>query len=290
MRDLLDFKTKEDRNDFFIAIAVIGLFIAFFSWMLGCEENSIAPKDVQAAVAPIAMVDTDKDGVPDESDDCPKIAGVLVNGGCPADTDKDGVPDGEDKCPQVAGIITNAGCPSDRDKDGVADDKDACPELMGILANNGCPADGDGDGVYDINDKCPEKAGLAENGGCPEVRLEEAEKSILLNAMQNIAFQTGSATLKGSSVAILNQVLAIMKKYPNYKIDINGHTDNAGNAQDNLVLSQNRAKACYTYLLNKGIANNRMSYKGFGARKPIATNDTPDGKRQNRRVEFNLHY
>ena len=290
MRNLLDFKTKRDRDDFLIAIVVIGLFISFFSWMVGCEENSVIPEEMQAAVAPITLVDTDKDGVPDQADDCPTVPGGLLNGGCPADADKDGVVDAEDKCPQLAGVLSNGGCPADADGDGVADDKDACPELMGVLENNGCPADGDGDGVYDINDKCPDRVGLAKNGGCPEVKLEAAEKSVLLNAMQNVEFQTGSANLKGGSVIILDQVLTIMKKYPTYKIDIDGHTDNVGDPRANMILSQNRAKECYTYLLNNGIAKNRMSFRGFGAKNPIARNDNAAGKRKNRRVEFNLHY
>ena len=64
----------------------------------------------------------------------------------------------------------------------------------------------------------------------------------------------------------------------------------SNSTKENLILSQNRAKECYTYLLTNGIAKNRMSFRGFGAKKPIATNDNPAGKRKNRRVEFNLHY
>ena len=291
MTDLLNFKTKKDRDDFLISIAVIALFLGFFTWLTGCENQNLLPEEVQAAVAVAPIIsDKDKDGIPDENDNCPMLAGIALNDGCPADADGDLVYDTEDKCPHLAGLATNAGCPLDRDKDGVPDGKDNCPDLMGNLENNGCPADADGDGVYDVNDKCPDRMGTAENGGCPPVRLEAAEKDLLLEAMQNVGFQTGSSNLKSSSTAVLNDIAGIMKKYRAYKLNIDGHTDNVGESRKNQILSEARAEACYNYLINAGISKKRLSYKGYGDRRPMVENTSLEGRERNRRVEFNLHY
>jgi len=101
--------------------------------------------------------DSDADGVIDNDDKCPNVAGTLM--GCP-DADGDGVADGDDRCPNTAGTLS--GCP-DGDGDGVADGDDRCPNTAGTL--NGCP-DGDGDGVADGDDKCPTTAGDGADG-CP---------------------------------------------------------------------------------------------------------------------------
>lgn len=287
MQDLLDFKTKKDRDDFYIAIAVIAVFISFFSWMLGCN-NTVIPEEI-AAVAPV-IIDTDKDGIADSADKCPELAGIALNAGCPADSDGDGIYDDADACPDLIGTEANAGCPMDTDKDGVADVKDNCPELAGVAANNGCPADADGDGIYDINDKCPELFGEAERNGCPEAKLDEEERSLLATAMKSVEFKTASANLKPSSNAILDKVATLMKKYPNYKLDITGHTDNVGDPAMNVELSTARAESCLAYLQSIGIARHRISSKGYGSRQPIASNDTAGGRAKNRRVEFKFHY
>jgi outer membrane protein OmpA-like peptidoglycan-associated protein len=84
----------------------------------------------------------------------------------------------------------------------------------------------------------------------------------------------------------LDEVVALMKENPNLKIQISGHTDNVGKPNDNLILSNNRAKAVVNYLQSKGINTSRLSAKGFGAAKPIADNNTENGKSINRRTEM----
>ena len=79
-----------------------------------------------------------------------------------------------------------------------------------------------------------------------------------------------------------------MKDVPNLKIEISGHTDNTGSATVNETLSQQRAEAVVTFLTSKGIASSRMRAKGYGASKPVATNNTDDGRQQNRRTEFEI--
>ncbi|MCB9306175.1 MAG: OmpA family protein [Lewinellaceae bacterium] len=231
--------------------------------------------------------DTDFDGVPDKDDECPNEAGTAANRGCPdmKDSDGDGVPDKDDLCPTLAG--TNKGCP-DTDGDGVADNFDKCPNVFGPPSNDGCPVenDSDGDGVVDSADKCPYTPGLSTNFGCPEVKPEVKER--LAFATKAVQFQTGRSTLKNESFSILDEIVEIMRQYPDYTLSISGHTDNVGDEQKNKRLSEARAKACYDYFMFRGIKAKRLRYAGFGENRPIAENDTPEGREQNRRVEFEL--
>ena len=230
--------------------------------------------------------DRDKDGIADKNDECPDQAGPAERNGCPInDADGDGVPDEADECPNQPGPQALAGCP-DRDGDGVADKNDRCPDVAGSLVMAGCP-DTDGDGLSDPDDRCPETAGPIANRGCPEIKKED--RQVLDFAMKNVQFETGKATLRASSYPILEQVLEILNRYPDYKLRISGHTDSTGNAESNQILSQNRAKSCYEYLAQKGVTPSRMSYTGYGESRPIANNKYASGREQNRRVEFDIY-
>lgn len=228
--------------------------------------------------------DKDGDGVIDKNDDCPEEKGTKANNGCPiSDEDGDGVADEDDECPGEKGTKASRGC-ADRDGDGVADKYDNCPDKAGQFS--GCP-DSDNDGVDDYKDKCPNQAGLATNSGCPEIK--EEEKEVLDLAMRAVQFESGKAMLKVESYGILNQIADIMKKYPGYSLSINGHTDNLGSSSTNERLSEQRAKACFDYLVAQNIKLNRLNYAGFGESQPISTNDTREGRALNRRVEFLLY-
>ena len=109
--------------------------------------------------------DSDKDGVPDDVDACPKVKGTAAAQGCP-DADGDGVADKDDACPNEKGTAATKGCP-DADGDGVANAQDKCPNEAGKSENGGCP-DSDGDGVLDKDDACPQVAGLKNFAGCPD--------------------------------------------------------------------------------------------------------------------------
>ncbi len=104
--------------------------------------------------------------------------------------------------------------------------------------------------------------------------------------LKNIFFATGSADLQPTSEGELQKLLALLNENPNMKIQINGHTDNVGSDADNLKLSEDRAKAVKDYLIQKGISSSRLKSKGFGETQPIDTNDTQEGKQNNRRTEF----
>ncbi|HOE05522.1 MAG TPA: OmpA family protein [Bacteroidales bacterium] len=106
--------------------------------------------------------------------------------------------------------------------------------------------------------------------------------------LKNIFFDFNKFELKDASFAELNQVVEFMTKNPKIKIEIGGHTDNVGSKAFNQTLSSNRAKAVYDYLLTKGIAANRLSFKGYDFSQPIADNDTEEGRALNRRTEFKI--
>lgn len=229
--------------------------------------------------------DTDGDGVIDSKDKCPNVKGILAFGGCP-DTDGDGIEDSQDKCPTVAGVKQFAGCP-DKDNDGIEDAQDMCPDKKGTIETKGCP-DTDLDGIHDGIDKCPTIKGVSTNGGCPEVKA--AVKQLFQKALQGIQFETGKSTIKKQSNTILDQVVNVLKENPSYKLIIEGHTDDVGNDDQNLVLSQARAEAVAQYLQSKGISPMRLTAKGFGESMPVMPNTTNAGKYKNRRVELRVEF
>jgi len=104
--------------------------------------------------------------------------------------------------------------------------------------------------------------------------------------LKNIFFDTDLFELKSESIAELTKIISFLKDNPGVSIEIGGHTDNVGSMDHNLVLSQNRSKSVYTYLSEHGINAKRMTFKGYSFSKPIATNDTEDGRALNRRTEL----
>jgi OOP family OmpA-OmpF porin len=249
----------------------------------GVRDRDDQCPDIAGVADLYGCPDTDGDGVADRFDECPEEAGLPANNGCPvSDRDEDGIPDEMDDCPDEAGTKKTGGCP-DRDGDGVADADDRCPDTAGQYA--GCP-DTDGDGIIDPEDRCPEEAGPSANKGCPEI--EEEVQEVLDFAMRAVQFETGKAALKEESFGVLNQIAEIMRQYQAYDLRIAGHTDSVGDEASNQVLSEERAKSCYQYLVSQGISPDRLIYVGFGESQPIATNNTREGRRLNRRVQFEL--
>lgn len=106
--------------------------------------------------------------------------------------------------------------------------------------------------------------------------------------LKNIFFDTKKFELKPESLSELDKIVLLLNDNPKLKIEIEGHTDNVGLAKDNILLSNNRAKAVVTYLISKAVAVARLTYKGFGAAKPIADNTTEAGKALNRRTELSV--
>ena len=236
--------------------------------------------------------DNDGDGLLDAVDECPDepedIDGWQDGDGCPdPDNDGDGIPDGGDDCPDVAGPAETNGCP-DRDGDGLADDYDQCPDEPGPLATEGCP-DRDGDRVPDHRDECPDepidaKADPRRSNGCPTKVIVTTEAIVIT---EKVYFRTGRSTIKPVSYPILDEVAAVLTQFDDIElVEVAGHTDSDGSDESNLKLSQARAEAVKTYLEKKGIEASRLQAKGYGESVPVDTNDTSEGKANNRRVEF----
>lgn len=234
--------------------------------------------------------DTDGDLVVDKDDKCPTEVGPVENNGCPwGDADKDTLLDNVDACPTVAGPVENKGCPwPDTDGDSVLDKDDKCPNEAGLVENAGCPIyDADKDGINDKEDECPTVAGPASNKGCPEV-TKEVLKELKVQA-RAVFFVTGKAVLQntdnGATDGRLDAIKEIIKNYPNAKFSIEGHTDNVGNPKSNQKLSEARAKVVMDALVAKGVNPANLTYVGYGATKPVASNKTAKGRAENRRTE-----
>lgn len=239
--------------------------------------------------------DSDGDGVADNMDECPTLAGLTSLKGCP-DADKDGISDKDDACPDVAGIRNLKGCP-DADGDGIADKDDKCPDTKkGIKVDaSGCPSDQDNDGVADSEDGCPTVAGTKANKGCPENQAEntkeiKADEVELQNIeVPAIHFVSGKTYITEYSGNILNNLVNLLNKNKAYHVNIYGYADSQGSNSINFKLSRERIKSAITYLESKGIAADRIiQQKAFGEAKPVATNETSEGRLLNRRVEFEI--
>jgi outer membrane protein OmpA-like peptidoglycan-associated protein len=250
------------------------------------DPNDKCP-DEKGLVAFDGCPDSDGDGIIDSEDACPSVAGPLLYDGCP-DTDGDGVLDFLDACITVAGPKENNGCPwPDTDNDGLLDKDDECPTLAGPIKNKGCPyQDTDNDGVLDKDDECPSTPGPVENKGCPKIDKEVEE--ILKTAFDNLEFETGKDIIKEVSIPSLTELAGVLKKKADWGLQIAGHTDNVGDDQKNMILSKKRAEAVKNFMISQGIDATRLNVLFFGETMPIASNDTPEGRQKNRRVEMKI--
>ena len=210
----------------------------------------------------------------------------------PPDGDGDGVIDTMDACPNTpAGVqVDGKGCPlppPDGDGDGVIDTMDACPNTpAGVKVDGkGCPLpppDADGDNVPDEMDACPATpAGTTVDAkGCPPV-FEGASFTLV-----GVTFETSKAVLRPTSIPTLDEVAAKLLANPTVRVEISGHTDSTGNEASNVRLSQARAETVRQYFIDKGIAADRLTAKGYGSSRPVADNKTVAGRAENRRVEL----
>lgn len=253
---------------------------------------------------PPPPADRDRDGVVDEDDACIDVPGVRTTdpktNGCPPDRDKDGIDDLKDACADVPGVPSSDpsknGCPPDTDGDGILDSQDACPTEKGLRTDDpkttGCPdRDRDKDGVPNTDDACPDEPGKPDpdpkKNGCPQAFVQAGQIKIL----NQVKFKTGSAEIeKGrDSEEVLQAVLEVLKGHPEIKkVRVEGHTDDRGNRAMNKKLSADRAASVVTWLAGQGIDKARLTSAGFGQERPLDTNTTDDGRRQNRRVEFHI--
>jgi len=201
------------------------------------------------------------------------------------DSDEDGVFDSKDKCPNTpkGSIVDEKGCvpDNDSDSDGVLDSKDECPKTPeGISVDEkGCELDSDEDGVLDSKDKCPDtaKGFKVDDEGCPK------------SAILEVNFPSNGYEILPDLDNDVKKFADFLLENPGYKkVIIRGHTDSSGDEAKNKILSQNRANSVKEALIVYGVSAERLATIGKGSIEPIASNETPDGRAQNRRIEVEL--
>ena len=167
--------------------------------------------------------------------------------------------------------------PLDSDNDGVIDSLDKCPNTPAgtPVDKNGCALDSDNDGVIDSLDKCPNTpAGFkVDKNGCA------------VSITMHINFETNKAVIPNSYLPMIDKLANFLKDHPQSRVILEGYTDNRGRASYNLKLSKLRSDSVAKELIKRGIDASRITTKGFGESNPIASNDTVEGRAQNRRVE-----
>ncbi|MCB0742649.1 MAG: OmpA family protein, partial [Ignavibacteriae bacterium] len=233
------------------------------------------------------LVDTDKDGITDgdevlkyetdplrEDSDIDGIKDKVEleetkTNPIKSDTDGDGLKDGE----EIEKYKTDP-TKHDTDGDGISDGDE-------IFKYNTNPSKADTDGG-EVNDKVEIDRGTNPLNPEDDIILDIASPVIL----EGVTFASGSAELTPESEKMLQRVLNTLNAYPNMNVEIRGYTDNVGRASSNLKLSQRRADSVRFWLINKGVNPQRIAANGYGAQNPIADNNTNEGRRLNRRIEF----
>lgn len=232
---------------------------------IGLQYNFGARSERRVYDAKELKQDADGDGVVDLWDDCPDTpSGVRVNSrGCEIvdtvrdmDSDRDGVPTGDDRCPnsRPGAVVDAYGCePRDDDNDNVPNSADRCPNTR-TGAN--------------VDEK-----------GC-EIRE--------VISLPGVNFESGSDRLVSGANQLVRQAAETLKANQGWLIEVAGHTDSVGNEVDNQGLSDRRAKTVYDFLIRFGVSQERLSFRGYGERQPIASNDSAAGRAMNRRVELRV--
>lgn len=201
-----------------------------------------------------------------------------------SDADRDGVPDSEDRCvaSDPGAAVAPDGCVrGDAVPRCAAAPAAAPPTMLEPRAALDPARDADGDGVGDGEDRCPgtPRATAVDDSGC--VLIEQV-------VLRGVSFATGSAVLRPEAHATLRTVAQAMKVNDTLEVEVGGHTDSVGNDARNLALSQRRAEAVKAFLVREGIPAARLTPRGYGASEPTDTNDTAEGRANNRRVAFKV--
>lgn len=218
----------------------------------------------------------------------------------PDDLDGDGILGANDRCPEDKetpnGIDDDDGCPEvDSDGDGIVGSADQCPghaeDLDSFEDADGCPeGDNDSDGLADANDMCPihpeTKNGFEDLDGCPDEVPEQVQ--LFTGVIHGIHFELSSAEIRPVSTEVLDAAVKVFKEYKALRIEVSGHTDPVGTKEINSSLSRRRADAVKWYLVDHGIEPHRIATVGHGASKPVADNESEEGRSKNRRIEFQL--
>jgi len=237
--------------------------------------------------------DSDSDGLADGAELNTHKTDALK-----ADTDGDGLSDGD----EVNSTKTNATM-ADTDGDGLKDgDEVKSYKTDALKADSDNDTLKDGDEIVkhktnplkaDTDDGSVDDATEVRNGTNPVLAEDDVPKKEVLKVeagapivLEGVVFKTGKSDLSPESESILMKAFNTLEAYPQMAVEIHGHTDNRGSKALNTKLSLARAEAVKAWLVNKGIAASRITARGIGPDKPIASNDTEAGRQQNRRIEF----
>jgi OmpA-OmpF porin, OOP family len=252
--------------------------------------------------------DNDRDGILDEDDKCPNNPEDKDNfedeDGCPEgnelDRDGDGILDKDDQCPDDPedkdDFEDKDGCPEpDNDQDGILDVDDLCPNDAEDKDNfedeDGCPdPDNDKDRILDVDDKCPNEPetynGIDDTDGCPD-RGRVVVTDTKIEILDKVYFEYNKAVIKKESYPILDAVASTLEGNPDILlIEIQGHTDERGGDDYNMKLSDDRAHSVRKYMIDKGIAEDRLTAQGYGETQPLDKRSNDAAWAKNRRVEF----
>ena len=252
--------------------------------------------------------DNDRDGIIDELDKCPNVPedkdGFQDEDGCPEgnpnDRDSDGILDHLDKCPDdpedFDQFEDEDGCPDlDNDQDKILDVDDLCPndpeDYDNFEDEDGCPDnDNDKDRISDKLDKCPNEPETYNNkdddDGCPDRNKIELTKTGIVT-LEPIHFEYNKAIIKKESFELMDAITASMQGNPDITLfEIQGHTDERGDDNYNLDLSNRRAEAVKKYLVDHGVDEKRLEAQGYGETMPIDKNHDENAWAKNRRVDF----
>jgi len=263
--------------------------------------------------------DTDHDKVIDKRDACPNDSGSIAMKGCP-DSDGDFIVDKEDRCPDKAGPKENEGCPLAKlhllDKQGkvissAIIDKNGKFIYMEVLPNDSAIMKLESYDILAVNEitvVAGQGSRVARRGAdgyfrfevlppnknklvpveVPDVqiKLNKEEAQVVKRAMETLEFDFGSDVIRPSSTDGLDLVAKLLMQNQAWRLKLSGHTDNKSTVKFNMALSKKRVESIKKYLVKKGVDANHIVLKWYGPTKPIATNDTEEGRQKNRRVEF----
>jgi OmpA-OmpF porin, OOP family len=182
----------------------------------------------------------------------------------------------------IASSTVAAPPPADEDGDGVIDDQDRCPNTPQgkAVGPDGCELDSDGDGALNTTDDCPR----TPSGTRVDARGCELKDEIRLPL---VTFEHDSDRLKPEAFATLDQAAETLRRNPDLRVEVAGHTDSRGSDAYNLQLSQRRAEAVRRHLSEKGVKNT-LTARGYGEREPVVDNNTEAGRSENRRVVLRI--
>jgi len=201
------------------------------------------------------------------------------------DADGDGVADSRDACPNTpAGQRVDArGCLLDGDGDGVTDNNDQCPDTFrgAAVDARGCELDDDRDGIVNRLDNCPNTT-----AGVP-VDIKGCEIREIIE-LPGVNFESNSDRLIPGTESVLHEAAATLRRNPDLVVEVAGHTDSVGSDTNNASLSERRAITVRDFLLNLGVSSTNLTARGYGEGQPVASNETPEGRAQNRRVELRV--